>query len=182
LGEGAIYVEIALKYTLCFIKRNQQMLLLSRNYSPNMGLWNGLGGKIESGETPYENVLREVWEEAGIKLPDVRFRGILTWTSEQGSGGLYLFLAELPADFSYPTPRKTDEGILEWKDLTWILDSNNLGIVSNIPRFLEKVAGDAESCQYHCTYDSGKLVHFAVLPLPPEYSMFDGKKERVDAR
>jgi 8-oxo-dGTP diphosphatase len=60
-----------LKYTICFIKRKDEILLLNRNKKPNMGLWNGVGGKIETGETPFEGIIRETWEETGLLLKEV---------------------------------------------------------------------------------------------------------------
>ncbi len=48
------------KHTLCFIKRNEEILMLNREYDPVKGLWNGVGGKIEKGETPLENAIREI--------------------------------------------------------------------------------------------------------------------------
>ncbi len=47
------------KYTICFIKKGKKILLLNRNKKPNMGMWNGVGGKIEDNETPYEGIIRE---------------------------------------------------------------------------------------------------------------------------
>ncbi len=34
------------KYTICFIRKGNKILLLNRNKKPNMGMWNGVGGKI----------------------------------------------------------------------------------------------------------------------------------------
>ncbi len=56
------------KHTLCFIKRNEEILMLNREYDPVKGLWNGIGGKIEKGETPLENAIREIKEETNIKV------------------------------------------------------------------------------------------------------------------
>ncbi len=56
------------KHTLCFIKRNEEILMLNREYAPVKGLWNGVGGKIEKGETPLENTIREIKEETNIKV------------------------------------------------------------------------------------------------------------------
>ncbi len=61
------------KHTLCFIKRNEEILMLNRKYDPVKGLWNGVGGKIEKGETPLENVIREIKEETNIKLRMIKF-------------------------------------------------------------------------------------------------------------
>ena len=35
------------KHTLCFIKRNEEILMLNREHDPVKGLWNGVGGKID---------------------------------------------------------------------------------------------------------------------------------------
>jgi 8-oxo-dGTP diphosphatase len=50
--------EHAMRYTLCFLTREDRVLMLRRRRAPNQGLWNGVGGKIEAGETPRDRVLR----------------------------------------------------------------------------------------------------------------------------
>lgn len=50
------------KYTLCFIQRADEILLLNRQKSPWMGSWNGVGGKIEPGESLIESIKREIKE------------------------------------------------------------------------------------------------------------------------
>ncbi|KAA0773844.1 MULTISPECIES: NUDIX domain-containing protein [Bacillus cereus group] len=62
------------KHTLCFIKRNEEILMLNREYDPVKGLWNGVGGKIEKGETPLENAIQ----------PNVRIFG---WPAERPYDG-----------------------------------------------------------------------------------------------
>ena len=42
-----------------------------------MGMWNGVGGKIEENETPYEGIIRETFEETGIELSSVTYKGLL---------------------------------------------------------------------------------------------------------
>ncbi|USK57773.1 NUDIX domain-containing protein (plasmid) [Cytobacillus solani] len=42
--------------------------MLNREKPPIMGVWNGVGGKIEKGETSDEGALREVFEETGIRV------------------------------------------------------------------------------------------------------------------
>jgi len=56
--------------------------MLHRNKVPgdvHEGMWNGLGGRFEKGETPEECVLREVEEESGLILQDPRLRGVMTF-------------------------------------------------------------------------------------------------------
>lgn len=70
--------------------------MLYRYKPPNQGLWNGVGGHLEPGETPKDSVLREVYEETGFCLSAVRFAGLLTWEGfEIPNGGLYLFTAQV---------------------------------------------------------------------------------------
>ena len=43
-------------------------------------------------------------------------------------GDTYAIIAELSKSYLYNTPIKVDEGILDWKDISWIHYPNNLGI------------------------------------------------------
>ena len=56
------------KYTICFIRNNDQILMLNRDFAPTQGLWNGVGGKIKENETPLQCVVREVKEETSIDI------------------------------------------------------------------------------------------------------------------
>jgi 8-oxo-dGTP diphosphatase len=144
-------------YTICFIKKGNELLLLNRNNTPNMGVWNGVGGKIEHGETVEESVKREVFEETTISLEEVTYKGIVSWNvNNEYNGGMYLFLAELQE--KQPIPIITREGILAWKDISWILDPNNNGIVDNITSFLPTMLSEEGVYEYRCTYTATELV------------------------
>ena len=67
--------------TLVYLQRNQQTLMLHRvkkEQDYHEGKWNGLGGKLEPGETPEECAIREVKEESGLDLVNPKLRGIIT--------------------------------------------------------------------------------------------------------
>jgi len=148
-----------LKFTLCFIKQNDRILLLNREYPSWMGAWNGVGGKLEAGETARLSALREIREETGIILEDVHFRGITTWIVEGNFvGGMYLYFAELPSEHVYEVPLKTPEGILDWKHLDWMLHPENRGIANNIPRSIEKIIGSSSCFEHRCYYRDDQLV------------------------
>lgn len=107
-----------LKYNICFIKRGQEVLLLNREYPSWMGCWNGIGGKLELQETPRESMIREIEEETNIRDYVLHFKGMVTWTSDGSNfGGMYAYVAEVLESFTYPTPIKTVEGILDWKNI-----------------------------------------------------------------
>ena len=149
------------RYTLGFIKRNDQVLMVNRQKQPWKGCWNGLGGKIESHENPLQSMIREIKEETGIIIEPSQaiLKGSLTWNTFTVDGqGLYIFLIEVEKDFSFHTPIKAEEGILDWKDISWINDITNLGVASNIPYFLPHVINDHSKYHYHCTFEGSQLI------------------------
>ncbi|MEH7386425.1 8-oxo-dGTP diphosphatase [Bacillus sp. JJ1521] len=155
-------------YTICFIKQGNKILLLNRESPEWMGIWNGVGGKLEEGETPLECVIREIREETGIemKLENVWHKGNISWTNPTHSyfDGMYAFIAELPAGYEYHTPLKTDEGILDWKDLTWVLHPKNVGI-ANLKYFLNEILYEETNYEHRFVYDGDEVVDFSQVPL-----------------
>jgi 8-oxo-dGTP diphosphatase len=45
----------------------------------HQGKWNGLGGKLEAGESPEQCAVREIAEESGLQVMDLELKGILTF-------------------------------------------------------------------------------------------------------
>ena len=153
-------------YTLCFPTRGDLVLMLHRAKAPNRGLWNGVGGHIEAGETPTACILREVEEETGFHLDRAHFGGILTWEGyEAPAGGLYIFTAEAPAEWGEPAGDGDGEGVLEWKPRQWVFHSPE--VVSNIHLFLPRVLNGAPPQAYHFVYQDGQVVGHEIKPLPP---------------
>lgn len=73
--------------------------------------WEFQGGHIEPGETPEECALREVREETGLRLLDLRSRGVVRFRSDASPDeDMYLFTATA---FSGRL-RECDEGELKW--------------------------------------------------------------------
>jgi 8-oxo-dGTP diphosphatase len=141
-----------LKYTIAFIKRGNEILLLNRESPSWMGSWNGVGGKLEKDETPRDCILREIREETGIVLQEITYKGNVTWdVDQQYYNGMYAFVAEIPETYDYITPIKTDEGILDWKKIDWILHPENTG-VANLHYFLSDMLQGIEACDYHFVY------------------------------
>lgn len=128
---------INLKHVLVFLKYKDEILLLNRNKPSWMGCWNGVGGKIEQGETPVEAAIRETYEETGIKinLKNDYYRVAWVVKDDMSSlGGMYVFIEEV--DKKIRTPKRSVEGILDYKKIDWILNPLNSGISKNIPVFL----------------------------------------------
>lgn len=100
--------------TLCYIEKNDSYLMLHRvkkEVDANKDKWIGVGGKFMEGETPEECLLREVWEETGLKLTKYRFRGIVSFVSDKWEDEyMHLFTAtEYEGEAT-----ECDEGELVW--------------------------------------------------------------------
>ena len=100
--------------TLCYLLQGDQVLLLHRvkkENDLNHDKWIGIGGKFEEGESPEECLLREAWEETGLTLTDYRYRGIVTFVSNEWEGE-YMHL--YTATGWTGALKECNEGVLEW--------------------------------------------------------------------
>lgn len=145
---------VNLKYTICLLKRGNELLLINKEANVWMGRWNGIGGKIQPDETPEECIIREVEEETGIYVEQVVYKGIVTWPE----GGMHLFLVQLPLDFDYKTPVKNREGILDWKHIDWIMHPENRGLADHLPKYLPHAIEQTGVYEYQCSFEAGKLI------------------------
>ena len=103
--------------TLCYIEKDSKYLMLHRNKRENdmhEGLWVGLGGKFEPGESPDECIIREVFEESGLTVKSPQLRGILTFPMGLDEDDWYVFLFTA-TEFNGEL-KTCDEGELAWID------------------------------------------------------------------
>ena len=100
--------------TLCYLEQGDNYLMLHRvkkAVDENKDKWIGVGGKFEEGESPEDCLLREVREETGLTLHSWRYRGIVTFVSDEwGTEYLHLFTSD---DFSGELTA-CPEGELAW--------------------------------------------------------------------
>ncbi|MCS7459030.1 8-oxo-dGTP diphosphatase [Paenibacillus doosanensis] len=160
-----------LNYNLCFIRKEDRVLMINRHHAPLKGMWNGVGGKLEPGETPYDSVIREAWEETGIGLRSARFGGIVTWeTDGRFAGGMYVYTADLPEEYkdAFASPAESEEGILAWKAVDWVVQPDNQGIAGHVRHFLPPMLAGAEPSEYRCIFKEGKLQACLTMPLQEE--------------
>ena len=108
--------------TLCYPERDGRYLMLHRTKKEkdeNRDKWIGIGGKFEAGESPEDCLKREALEETGLTLTSFRYRGIVTFVSnEYGTEYMHLFTA---SDWT-GTLKECDEGDLEWIDKRRLFD------------------------------------------------------------
>jgi len=109
--------------TLCYLRKNNQTLMLHRIKKENdmhEGKWNGLGGKLEPGESPEECAIREIKEESGLDVVNPELKGVLTFPKFSKGEDWYVFLFVF-TEFSGQLIN-SDEGHLEWIDNKNLLD------------------------------------------------------------
>lgn len=81
--------------TLCYLRRDGCTLMLHRNRKKDdyhKGKYNGLGGKLEPGESPEQCLKREVLEESGLEVLSWRLNGFITFPTFDGTNDWYVFV------------------------------------------------------------------------------------------
>lgn len=112
--------------TLCYIERDNKTLMMHRVKKENdmhEGKYNGVGGKLEAGETPQECAIREIYEETGLSVKDPDFKGMITFPKlgkKQEDWVVYIFRV---INFSGELI-DCNEGNLEWIETDKLMDLN----------------------------------------------------------
>lgn len=101
---------------LCILQSadTDRMLLLRREREPHVGKYTPVGGKLEPFETPEAAARREVFEEAGVDVPDLKLCGILTETSPVKYNWIVYVYVGFVQEFEPPA---CNEGELTWVPL-----------------------------------------------------------------
>jgi 8-oxo-dGTP diphosphatase len=99
---------------LCFVIRDNQILLIRKKRGLGAGKINGPGGRIEKGETAEEAAIRETQEEIGVTPLGVEPSGELRF---HFLDGYKLHVAVFRAADFVGTLRETDEALPIWSGL-----------------------------------------------------------------
>jgi 8-oxo-dGTP diphosphatase len=154
--------------TLCYVRdgvgAGGRTLMLHRIKKANdmhAGKWNGLGGKVEGGESPEECAVREVLEESGLRMIDPVLRGIITFP--QFSRGedwyTYIFVAYR---FSGELI-DSSEGVLAWVENEKLFDLKLWPGDRIFMRWLD----DRRFFSAKFVYETGELTKYEVLFYTP---------------
>lgn len=103
--------------TLAFIRSEGKVLMVHRTFKEtdeNLGKWNGIGGKVERGEGVEEGMRREIMEETGLEVLEMRLRGTLLWNDFGPRREDWLAFVFIVDRFSGTPFKASDEGSLSW--------------------------------------------------------------------
>ena len=145
--------------TLCYLERGDEYLMLHRvkkAHDLNHDKWIGVGGKFQEGESPEDCILRETWEETGLTLTEYRYRGLVTFVSDQApTEYMHLFTATGWTG----SPHPCDEGELAWIEKAALL---RLPMWEGDRIFLELLDREAPFFSLKLRYEGDRLTQ-AVL-------------------
>ena len=144
---------------LVFVYCEEDVLLIKG--APDKRLWanryNGLGGHVEAGEGISHAARREVWEEAGIEVLDLRLGGVVHIDLGAAPGILFFVFS---ARSETRNTRPSSEGSLHWIPLNALADYD---LVEDVPVLLQRLVRDKScpfSARYHYDADDRLQIEF----------------------
>ncbi|MGC9346627.1 MAG: NUDIX hydrolase [Anaerolineae bacterium] len=120
--------------TLIFLTRDDEVLLLKGAANKRLwaNKWNGIGGHVESDESPYRSAMRELKEETGLTPEELRLRAVVHITLPEPPGVvLFVFLGSADGE-----PTASDEGQPVWVDRDRLF---SLPLVEDLEALLPRV-------------------------------------------
>lgn len=131
-----------------FNKDLTEVVLIRKEKPPwQKGRWNGVGGKVEAGETPAEAMEREFEEETGKNVPSRAWLGFGRLHGPNWQ--IYLFAAAVDGITDVRTV--TSEPVERWRVIDLQLSRSPIPLLGNIRWMLamaKSILVGEESCKY----------------------------------
>jgi len=137
--------------TLAFVRRGESVLLLRHPETGRRfpGQWNGVGGHVEPGEDVRAAARREIREEAGLDVPDLRLRAVIHESGLMGEAWcVFVFAGETPSRALRPAPGHE----VAWHDLAAV---GSLPLVHDVAVLLPHVFASGDPIFVTESYDGG---------------------------
>ena len=149
--------------TLSFVFNGNDVLLMKRaphkRVFPNQ--YNGLGGHIERDEDPLTGARREIKEESGLDVYDLKLRSVHNIDAGADSG-IILFVYTAESD-SRDFVNEGSEGNLEWVSVASLSDYD---LVEDLPIILPKLLEMPETTpaySVHVSYDENDNINMQFV-------------------
>ncbi len=115
------------KAVRCYlIKDNKVVVIKYKKGNKKEGYYDIPGGRIEDGEIPKQTAIREVKEETGIDIKNLKYKGIMT---VEYPNRKFIFDTFISSEYN-GEPQEFEENTSEWIDIKELLQKEKL--LSNI--------------------------------------------------
>ena len=122
-------------------KKNKKVLVQDRINS-----YKGLsfpGGHIEGNESFYDSAVREVKEETGLTVRNLKSSGVIHWVDKKTADRYIVFLYKT-SEYEGTLRKESEEGMHMWMDLDELMNSPSTnGLLDYLPMFLDKGYSEA---------------------------------------
>lgn len=121
-----------------FVRRGNKYLVIKRSeqkrYAP--GYAHFVGGKVERGENPYLTAKREVLEESGIRIKNMKLRAVILEISPVEGEPYDWMIYHFTANYDSGKIKETDEGKLIWMTKSEIHKQNLFPSLKKLSRYI----------------------------------------------
>lgn len=158
--------NIAIPMVDCFVRKNGKYLMLKRDASKKIlpNIWIAPGGKLERNEGLFEACRREVKEETGLEIKNLKLKAI--GNAYNISAGQEIFFHLFVADYeSGEINPENDIGELEWLTPEEIYKLDNL--LAEFHEVLPYIFDDSDKfISYKAVYEKdNKMTKFCLENL-----------------
>ncbi|MDE5994379.1 MAG: 8-oxo-dGTP diphosphatase, partial [Oscillospiraceae bacterium] len=116
------------------------------------------GGHVENGESIYDSAVREIKEETGLTIENLKYCGIIYWFNNVTEDKYFVHLYKT-TDYSGKMLEKTEEGRVFW---TSVKELYNMNLSSNFREYLPVFLDDNYS-EAFCSWNDDMNVDLTKL-------------------
>lgn len=147
--------------TLIFVTYGDSVLLIKGAPHKRLwaGLYNGIGGHVECGESILEAARRELGEETGLSGDDPWLVGIVTVDTGEDTGVCIFVFRVVLKEAIDKQPRLSPEGTLEWVSIDQLQELPTVeDLPLLLPRVLEREPGESPFMAAYAYDDQDRLL------------------------
>ena len=112
--------------------------------------WKGIsfpGGHVEPGESFVDSAIREIKEETGLDIKNLKSCGVIHWSHSKRKNRYIVFLYKT-SDFSGTLLEETEEGKVFWASIEEI---QNMELSQNFEKYIPMFFND--SSEFYCLWN-----------------------------
>ncbi|WP_019155506.1 8-oxo-dGTP diphosphatase [Robertmurraya massiliosenegalensis] len=108
-------------YTMCLVQDGDRVLLINRPSERGFPGYIAAGGKVDFPESLTDGAIREVWEETGLKVKELAYKGLAEFVDPE-ENYRYMVFNYLAQSFEGELLENPPEGELRWVPIKEALD------------------------------------------------------------